>query len=218
MHRFSAAKRLGLAAAVTLLLASGAACSPDPESSPSAAATPTTTAEPGPTTAAPGPTTTPSDTLPPPATTPVPPPSPGSVESTVPTEPEESKAPVKLDKPSETGTGLTARLVTIKAVSAEAQLPGEVAGPALAITVEVANAASQAADLDSVVVNVLDADKAPATQMSTAPSKPFSGRVSAGEKARAVYVFTVPKDKRRPVTVTVSIRDAPVLVFTGDAP
>ena len=34
---------------------------------------------------------------------------------------------------------------------------------------------------------------------------------------RGIYVFTVPKNKRRPITVTVSIKDAPVLVFTGDA-
>lgn len=210
--------RLGLAAAVPLLLASGVACSPDPVPGPSEprVTAPTATAEPGPTTPAPGPPTTPRSTQPPPATTPVPPPSPGGVESTVPTEPEPSKPPVKLDKPSQTGTGLTARLVSIKAVSAKAQLPGEVAGPALAITIEVSNTGSKAADVSSVVVNVLDADKAPGTEMSAAPADPLSGKVAANKKARGVYLFTVPKNKRRPVTVTVSIRDAPVLVFRGN--
>jgi hypothetical protein len=29
-------------------------------------------------------------------------------------------------------------------------------------------------------------------------------------------VFTVPKNKRSPITVAVSFQDAPVLVFTGD--
>lgn len=217
MRAFNRASRLGPAAAVTLLLVLGAACSSDPEPAPTPAGTPSSTASAGagPTTAAPGPTATPRETQPPPATTPVPPPSPGGVDSTVPTEPEESKRPVELDEPSGTGTGLTARLVTIRSVTAKAQLPGEVAGPALAITIEVENADADAADLSSVVVNVLDADDAPGTQMTAAPSRPLAGRVGGRKSARGVYLFTVPKDKRNPITVTVSIADAPVLVFTG---
>ena len=49
------------------------------------------------------------------------------------------------------------------------------------------------------------------------PSDPLTGMVRAGKTARGVYVFTVPKNKRSPITVTVSIKDAPVLVFTGAA-
>ena len=68
--------------------------------------------------------------MPPPATTPVPPPTPGGVESTVAPKPEESKKPVKLDKPSKTGTGLTAKLVSIKNIQRQGAIAGEVAGPA----------------------------------------------------------------------------------------
>jgi hypothetical protein len=207
--------RLGLAAAVMLLLVSGVACSSDSGTGPSPS--PTLSANPGPTSAAPGPTDTPTSTLPPPATTPVPPPTPGDVNSTVEAKPEESKKPVKLDKPSKTGTGLTAELVTISPIEAKAQLPGEVAGPAVAITVQVTNTGSKSADLGSVVVSLADSDDAPGTEMTAEPAKPFKGSVGAGKSVRGVYVFTVAKSKRDPVTLTVSIGDAPVLVFTGDA-
>lgn len=211
--------RLGSAVAVTLLLTLVAACSSDdPGPEATAAPSPTAAATSGSATPVPDPTpTTRTNTLPPPATTPVPPPTPGSVDSTVAPKPEVSKKPVKLDKPSRTGTGLTAKLVSIKAITAKAQLPGEVAGPALAVTVDVTNTGSKSADLSAVVVTLLDADEAPGSEMTLKPADPLAGKVTAGRTARGVYVFTVPKKKRSPITVTVSFKDAPVLAFTGDA-
>ena len=131
--------------------------------------------------------------------------------------PERSKKAVDLDEPATTGTGLTGRVVSIRRTEAKAQLPGETSGPALVVTVELLNSSRRTADLTAVVVNVLDSDKAPATQLAAAPTKPLPGQVAGRERARGVYVFRVPEDKRRPVTVTVSIDDAPVLVFTGNA-
>lgn len=223
MRSFTPGRRLGLAVAVTLLLASGSACSSDVETEPSAGPTPS--ASPAPTasatsqsaTPAPGPSKTPSQTLPPPASTAVPPPTPGNVESTVESQPEESKKPVKLDKPSKTGTGLSAELVRIRAIEAEAQLPGEIAGPALAITIEISNSGDQAADLSTVVVTLLNSDDAPGNEMSATPAKPFTGTLDPGDQVRGTYVFTVAKSKRNPITLNVTIGEAPVLVFTGDA-
>lgn len=213
--------RLGSAVAVTLLLASGAACSSDNDPGPEATITPSSTAAAtsGSATPVPEPTATPTaaNTLPPPATTPVPPPTPGGVESTVAPKPDVSKKPVKLDKPSKTGTGLTAKLVNVKATTAKAQLPGEVEGPALVVTIDVTNTGSKSADLSAVVVTLLDSDEAPGSEMTNKPAAPLTGKVAAGKTARGVYVFTVPKNKRSPITVMVSIKDAPVLVFTGDA-
>ena len=209
--------RLGSAAATALLLASAAACSPDTDPGPEPTAIPSAlpTSATGTPTPVPDPTTTPTET--PPATTPVPPSTPGSVESTVAPKPEVSKKPVKLDRASKTGTGLTAKLISVKATTAKAQLPGEVAGPALVVTVDVTNSSSKPVDLSAVVVTLLDADEAPGSEMTTKPADPLSGTVDAGSTARGVYVYTVPKNKRSPITVTVSISDAPVLVFTGNA-
>lgn len=222
--RCSLGTRLGLAAATALLLASGAACSADPETEPSPSATPSVTSS-APTPIPPSPSETssesprakPSPTVPPPATTPVPPPTPGGVDTTVESKPEVSKKPVKIDKPSTTGTGLTVELGRIRAIEAKAQIPGEVAGPALAVTVDVTNTGDKAADLSTVVVTLFDSDEAPGGEMTADPAKPLKGSLAAGKSTSGVYVFTVPKKKRSPITVTVSIRDAPVLVFKGDA-
>ena len=217
-HGTFTALRLGSAAVSLLLLALGAACSADAGGPPAAPApTPAPSASALPATAAPGPSKTPPTSLPPPATTPVPPPTPGNVNSTVPTKPEESKKPVKLDRPSTTGTGLTVNLTSIDPVDAKAEQPGEVAGPGLAITITIRNTASKAADLSTLVVNLANSDDAPGTQMSAKPSNPLTGSVAAGKTRTGVYVFTVPKAKRKPVTVTVDIAGAPVLVFTGNA-
>ena len=131
--------------------------------------------------------------------------------------PEESKKPVKLDKPSATGNGLSAKVVSVKAIEAKAKLPGEIKGPALAVTVELRNTRDKATDLSAVVVNLLDSDQAPGSEMSTEPAKPFAGKLAAGKTAEGTYVFTVPKNKRKPITLSVSVNDDPVLVFTGNA-
>jgi hypothetical protein len=187
------------AGTVILLLAAGCTAGPRPEpTSPapttSGAATPTATQAP--------------------ATTRVAPTNP--VESTVAPRPEETRPPVKLDQPSSTGTGLTAKVISVQAIEAKAQLPGEITGPAVAITIEVSNTGTRTADLGAVVVTVLDSDEAPGAEMTAAPAQPLTGRLAPKKTTRGVYVFRVPTDKRRPVTVMVTIGDAPVLVFTGN--
>lgn len=221
--------RVSVLAATLLVLAAAVACTPDPEPLPPpvAASTPVPSASPAPSSAVPAPSSASPSTVAPTAA-PAPSATPGGtttapspstpVESTVAPRPERSKKAVDLDESVATGTGLTGRVVSIRGIEAEAQLPGETSGSALVITVELLNSSRQTADLTAVVVNVLDADDAPATQLTSAPTKPLPGRVAGRERARGVYVFRVPEDRRRPVTVTVSIDDAPVLVFTGNAP
>jgi hypothetical protein len=191
-----------LAAATVMLLAAG--CSAGPEAQPTSPAA-----------SNPGSVTPTGSPTPPPTTTRAAPTNP--VESTVAPQREESKPPVRLDEPSTTGTGLTAKLISVRAIEAKAQLPGEITGPALAINIEVSNTGTRSADLDSVVVTVLASDEAPGVEMTAAPAEPLGGRLAPKSTARGVYVFRVPQHKRRPITVTVSIGDAPVLVFTGNA-
>jgi len=235
----STRRRLTAAAAVALLLAAGA-CSKDPAdpgpTAPTAAgsgsAAPTaggsasaapvpapSTAAPGPSTGAPSGSTAPSSTLPPPATTPVPAPTPGGgIDQTVAPQKEVTKKPVKLDKPSDTGEGATVRITSVKALNAKAQLPGEVAGPAVALTVVVKNSSAEPLNIGTVVVSLLDATGAPGNEMSSAPAKPLTGTLASGKTATGVYVFTVGKQRREPISVSVTLTGgAPVLVFKGDA-
>jgi hypothetical protein len=200
-------------AALALLLAVGACSSKEPAETPGGTNAPSagaTTPAPGssaapssgapsnsaPATAAPGPSTTPGSTLPPPATTPVPPPTPGGTDETVAPREEVTRPPVKLDKPSNTGSGVSVRITKIKSFTSKAQLPGEVAGPAVAMTVLVTNDTTKPLDIGTVVVSLLDSEGAPGNEMTAAPAKPLRGTVKAGGTATGVYVFTVDKDRR----------------------
>jgi hypothetical protein len=134
------------------------------------------------------------------------------------TKPEVTRKAVELDKPSADGAGVAVRITDVKAITAKAQLPGEVAGPAVALTLKVQNDSSGPVDLSSVVVTLLDADQAPGIEMTAKPSDPLSGTLRAGKSTTGVYVFTVDKSRRNPISVNVTLAGAaPVLLFKGDA-
>lgn len=191
------------AAATGLLLA---ACSGDPAASPSAPTSSSAPTSPAVTSAAP------------PATTPVPAPTPGSTKATVPSQKLTVRKPVRLDAQGEAADGVTVRLTKVAAVKAKAVGPGEVSGPALAFTVAVHNGTGQPVDLGSTAVNVTAADDKPASQMSGKPANPLHGSVAAAGTATGVYVFTLAKNQRDPVTVQVTVRPAdPIVVFRGRA-
>ncbi len=239
MHPTSTGIRVAAAAATVLLLLTGAACS-QPQSSPgpagtapasapmptAASSTPAGSSTPTPSAAAPStpgpaasaPSTPPGSALPPPATTAVPAPTPGSTAETVQAKPEVTKKAVELDKPSADGSGVVVRIAGLRAITAKAQLPGEVAGPAVALTVEVENESQRPVDLGAVVVTVLDSEEAPGIEMSAKPADPLSGKLRPGKSTTGVYVFTVDRGRRNPISVNVTLAGAaPVLVFKGDA-
>ncbi|HEX8510952.1 MAG TPA: hypothetical protein VF635_15820 [Propionibacteriaceae bacterium] len=150
-------------------------------------------------------------------TTPVPPPVSGNVDQTVAPKPEVTKKAVRLDQPSVPAPGLRVEITRIRKIAARAQLPGEVAGPALALTVSIKNNSRATVDLSTVVVTLTDSGASPGNEMSAKPSKPFSGRLSRQQTATAVYVFTVPPDRRSPITVNITLAgEVPVLVYKGD--
>lgn len=153
-----------------------------------------------------------------PATTPVAPPSSGSTSSTVPSQKETKRKPVKLDAPSKAADGVKVQLTKVAAIKAKAVGPGEVSGPAVALTVTITNGTDRPVDIGSVVINVTAADQTPGSQMTGPPARNFSGSLKPGAKATGVYVYTVATTKRDPVTVEVTVRPAdPVVVFRGRA-
>ena len=151
-------------------------------------ATPTATAEP----------TTPEPTTPDPSTS------------------DPTAPPVDLEDPAEIGT-VTARLVRIEAIEGEADGPGEIAGPALRVTVELTNGGDTEVDLTGVVVNLYHGPgSAPAEMLAGSGSSWLEGRLAAGASAAGVYVFTVPADDRDPVQVTIFVTpDEPTVLFEG---
>ena len=237
MRRTSTGVRLVTAAATVLLLVGSAGCS-EPQGGSGSAGTPTASPVPpagstassagagpsAPATSAPGPATasgagsTAGSALPPAATTAVPAPTPGSTAETVEASPHVSRKAVKLDKPSTDGAGAVVRITDAKAIAAKAQLPGEVAGPGVALTLEVENESQRTVDLSAVVVTLLDSDSAPGVEMSAKPADPLSGTLRPGKTTTGVYVFTVDEARRSPISISVTLAGAaPVLVFKGDA-
>ncbi len=153
-----------------------------------------------------------------PATTPVPPTNGGNITQTVSTVPITTKPAVPLTSPVNVTTGVQLRITSVKAVTVTAQGPGQFSGPAVAITVTIKNSTGSAIDTSSVAVNVLDSAAQAAPPVDGSPAAPFGGDLAAGQQSSGVYVFTVAKDRRDPITVDVNYSSGtPVVLFKGNA-
>jgi hypothetical protein len=125
-------------------------------------------------------------------------------------------APVGLGDVADFGTGVRARIAAVEAVEAEAFLPGEHSGPAVALTVELRNGSGRVVGLDSVTVDVTDAAGVPASPVTDPERAGLAGDLPAGAAASGVYVFSLPADRRAGATVGVRYTaPAPMALFTG---
>lgn len=125
--------------------------------------------------------------------------------------------------PTDRGAGtaaLTGRITDVAAVQAQASgMPGEFAGPAVAVTVELNNRSASDVDLSTVTVTMTDAAGNPTVALSVAPADPFAGTLRRGQSAKGVYLFAVAPERRSPVTVELSfVGSGPIAQFVGDAP
>ena len=140
----------------------------------------------------------------------------GNIDQMVPEVPVTTAPAVALTDTADFGGQVSARISQVSAIQASATLPGEIAGPAVAVTVEITNGSSAAIGLDTVTVTLADAGGTPATTISSDPAAPLQGALEPGAAKSGTYVFTVPADQRNPVMVTVNYSTgAPTLVFTG---
>lgn len=116
---------------------------------------------------------------------------------------------------------VTARLVTMTPTTSDGTAPGEVKGPALAVTIEVTNKSNKPVPLNTAGVTLsLGADLTPASPLPTQSlSKPFVGELAPGQSAQGVYVFLVPSDSAKDIRIEVSYGDnTPLIAFTGTRP
>ena len=124
-----------------------------------------------------------------------------------------------IDQPADIVTGVSARVTKIEAVSGVANGPGEIAGPALRVTVEVTNSAEAPFDLSAAIVNLYYGKaRTPASMLSGPGVRSFPASVSPGASATGSFVFNVPKAGRG--TIQVEFRgspDASVAIFEGAA-
>ncbi|MBC7632321.1 hypothetical protein [Aeromicrobium sp.] len=110
--------------------------------------------------------------------------------------------------------GTTARLVKITRVNGKAVLPGEIAGPAIAVQVSVY--AGERVSFDQTVVNAYSgARDTPAIQLSTG-TKPLTGSLARSRTTTGTYVFAVPDKDLDDVTIEFDFAlQEPVTLFTG---
>ena len=136
--------------------------------------------------------------------------------SVVPTKSVETTT-VPLDKKAKSGKDVMVSVVKFEDVKGKAQGPGEIAGPALRVTVEVANGSTEKLPMDLALVNLYyGKDKTPASSLSGPGVRPLTKPVAAGESATGRYVFGVPKGEQDKLTVEFSYTtDAPTVVFSG---
>lgn len=165
------------------------------------------------------PSGTPSRTSPSPRPVPdktVQPPVPGNIEHTVAAVPLATLAPVALAATARYGTGVTGKIVKIVPVNAEGDGPGEISGPAVAVTVEIDNGSAKPLPLTDVVANLYGAKGSPGVPVGVATYRPLSGTVRPGGHAVGTYAFTISTADRDPITVSISYSPtAPVALFVG---
>jgi hypothetical protein len=109
------------------------------------------------------------------------------------------------------------RVPTVEEVTGEANVPGEVGGPALRFTVELTNGTGRTLDLRTVVVNAYyGPDRTPATPLLQPGGEAFEPEVAADGSASGVFVFTVPPEFQDAVELEVDPGvGASIVIFTG---
>jgi hypothetical protein len=141
----------------------------------------------------------------------------GTIHETVPTTPRPTSEPVPIDSAAELGDGVTARVAAVEAVEAQPFLPGEVAGSAVDITIEISNGSSDAINLDNVTVDLTDADDRPATLITTRENRSLQDDLPPGDSRSGTYQFTIPVEDRAEVTLRVTYAaPKPTAVFEGN--
>ncbi|MCU1409255.1 MAG: hypothetical protein JWM23_1335 [Microbacteriaceae bacterium] len=128
--------------------------------------------------------------------------------------------PIPLEATAEPDPGVTVSVGTFESVQGEAQLAGDVAGPAIRFTVSITNGTAAPVSLSTALVNVYyGSDQSPASELQKPGGAPLPADVAAGATATGTFVFTVPEGERNNVLITVDYRVGdPVIAFQGAVP
>ncbi len=107
---------------------------------------------------------------------------------------------------AQTPTGVTVSLDAVERVDAQASGPGEIAGPALALTVTLTNGSAGTLTLDDVVVNLYGQEGAPGSLFPSEPrTRPLAGELAPGARSTGTYVVSVPSSSSGRVIASVFV-------------
>ncbi|MFT3888302.1 MAG: hypothetical protein QM713_09095 [Arachnia sp.] len=152
-----------------------------------------------------------------PASTPVAAPSGGSVTETV--APVVDPTPVTTDLKGSVApmAGVDVSLAKLEAIDVKAQAPGDISGPAVAVTLKVTNSTGETFDPSKLQIEVSNAKGVPGTGVTGSPAAWLTDGIPAGKDASGVYVFTLPEGDRKPITVSVVLAPGlPRAEFVGN--
>ncbi len=99
--------------------------------------------------------------------------------------------PVAVGDVAELGGSVTTTVTSWEEVTATADVPGDIAGPAIAVTVQLRNGSATPIDASSLVVGAMAGDTT-APPNSGPPSAPMTQMLEPGAEASGVYVFRTP--------------------------
>ena len=131
--------------------------------------------------------------------------------------PRPTPPPVSLTATATPIGGVVTSLTRIEKIQGVSNLPGEIAGPSLRVTVRITNNTASPVDLSGTVVNLYTGKElTPALPLSQPGAKPFPSSVAAGSSADGVFVFNVPASQRSAVRIEVDLSSqGNVLLFQG---
>ncbi|MDJ0312338.1 hypothetical protein [Arthrobacter sp. H35-D1] len=110
-------------------------------------------------------------------------------------------------------------ILNVESMETKATTPGEIAGPAVAMHVSIHNGSAGVININSVIVTVADSTSALGQPTTSDPYSPFAGDLAAGDSAKGIYVFLLPKDDRKDLTLSVEYEAGRASAsFTGDVP
>jgi hypothetical protein len=132
-------------------------------------------------------------------------------------DPRETLDPAPFGAEATPEPGVTVVVPKVEKVTGEANVPGEVGGPALRFTVDLTNGTGKTLDLRTVVVNAYyGPDRTPAAPLLKPGGKAFGSEVAADGTARGVFVFNVPTGFQEQVELEIDPRiGAAIVIFTG---
>ncbi|MET1016048.1 MAG: hypothetical protein ABWX76_04485 [Leifsonia flava] len=144
-------------------------------------------------------------------------PSQSATPTTTPTPPIPIETTVPLDSTAQPAPGVTVSVSGFEAVEGEAELAGDVAGPAVRFTVTVTNTTAEAVSLAGALVNVYYGPaQSPSDSLPEPGGVPLPAEVAAGGTAEGVFIYTIPEDQRDDVLITFDYQvGTPVTAFQG---
>lgn len=134
-----------------------------------------------------------------------------------PPEPRETLDPAPFGAEATPEPGVTVTVPSVEKVTGEANVPGEVGGPALRFTVELTNGTGKVLDLRTVVVNAYyGPDRTPATSLLQPGGRAFEPEVGPDGTADGAFVFSIPPELQDQVELEVDAGvGKAIAIFTG---